>query len=177
MKIKSTIIMFFVMAALMSSTGCSTIQGWFDNKPNNENASSEFPKGTIFFRKDVSSWPKTAILLANISSSGKTISIDSNKKNIWPAKTTAEGKGCNANAWIIFEYNGQWYAGTWEWLRTGATSKTLKGALGSYIKATQIPNNWNPAKGQKIGLMVSGLARDAQTNVQERSNIVWLVWP
>ena len=174
---KTKIVVSILLFGLFLSipTGCSTVLGWFGS--GHSESVSEFPKGTIFFRKDVSGWAKTAILNVAVSANGKTIVLDSNKKSVWPAKTTAEGAGCNANAWIIFEYNGQWYAGTWEWLRTGAVSKTLKGALGSYVKASQIPTGWNPTKGQKIGFMVSGLARDAQTNVQERSNIVWLNWP
>ena len=101
-----------VAFVLVLSPGCSTISGWFHH--GGSVVAPEFPAGTVFFRQDVSGWAKTAILNATVSPSGKTIVLDSNKRNVWPAQTTAEGKGCNANAWIIFEYNGQWYAGTWE---------------------------------------------------------------
>ena len=87
--------------------------------------------------------------------------------------------GLNANPWVIVNYNGQWYAATFEYFRQGQTSKpvgVLDGSLGDHIKVSPL-NQWRPRSGERIGLMVSGLARAGERNVRERSNIVMVTWP
>ena len=137
---------------------------------------SEFPKGLIWLGTDVSKWKKTAKCVCNIS--GKAVSLDSDKKNVWPVAGKVDKGVCNANAWIIFNYGGKTYAATWEWLAKGQSIKKLTNKLGTYIKKTPpIPSSYNPASGEKIGLFVSGLCRDSSRNVSERSNISWIIWP
>ena len=85
----------------------------------------------------------------------------------------------NANPWVFANIGGQWYAGTFEWLRYGQTSKpkgVLDGSLGNHIKVSPM-SSWYPRSGERIGLMVSGLARTSSRNVRERSNIVMVTWP
>jgi hypothetical protein len=121
---------------------------------------------------DVSSWPVTTSLSASVA--GGTISMPYDKARAWPAVG-----GLNANPWVIVNYGGQWYAATFEYFRHGQTSKpvgVLNGALGDHIKVPPL-NRWRPRSGERIGLMVSGLARAQQRNVRERSNIVMVTWP
>ena len=80
---------------------------------------------------------------------------------------------------MFVNLNGQWYAATFEWLRQGQTSKpkgVLDGSMGDHIKVPPL-NRWRPRSGERIGLMVSGLARTKMRNVQERSNVSMVTWP
>ena len=101
---------------------------------------------------DVSGWPVTASLNASV---GGTIHLPYSKAKVWPAVD-----GVNANPWVIVNMDGQWYAATFEWLRHGQTSKpkgVLDGSMGDHIKVPPL-NRWRPRSGERIGLMVSGLA-------------------
>ena len=124
-----------------------------------------------FLHADVSGWPVTASLNASV---GGTINLPYSKAKVWPAVD-----GVNANPWVIVNMDGQWYAVTFEWLRHGQTSKpkgVLDGSMGDHIKVPPL-NRWRPRSGERIGLMVSGLARTKMRNVQERSNVVMVTWP
>jgi hypothetical protein len=35
-------------------------------------------------------------------------------------------------------------------------------------------NGWEPKRGDKVGLFVTGLCRDPRRNVQERSTVAWV---
>jgi hypothetical protein len=48
--------------------------------------------------------------------------------------------------------------------------------LGDHIKVPPL-NRWRPRSGERFGIMVSGLARSTQRNVQERSNVSMVTWP
>lgn len=131
------------------------------------------PAGCLFVGgADVSAWPVTAKLTASVNRGKITLKHD--KVNIWPAN----GDGLNANPWIIAEFGGKWYAGNWEWIRKGQTLKDMSGkTFGSHVKASPFPNDWNPAPGQRIGLMVSALSRGSSRSVKERTDVVWVKWP
>ena len=134
--------------------------------------SGDVPAGTIFLHSDVSAWPATAKLSASVS--GGQIRMPYDKAKAWPGID-----GINANPWVIVNLDGQWYAATFEWLRVGQTSKpvgVLDGSKGDHIKVSPL-NRWRPRSGERIGLMVSGLARAQTRNVKERSNVSWVVWP
>ncbi len=121
---------------------------------------------------DVSKWSVTASLNASVS--GGTIRMPYSKSKVWPAVD-----GLNANPWVIVKLGGQWYAGTFEWFRYGQTSKpvgVLDGSKGDHIKVSPL-NSWRPRSGERIGLMVSGLARSSTRNVRERSNVSMVTWP
>lgn len=97
-----------------------------------------------------------------------------NKANVWPAVD-----GVVANCWAIVNINGKWYAGTFEFLRPGQTSKptsVLDGSGGQHFKKSPL-TSWRPHSGERFGLMVSGLCRGSSRNVSERSNIVVVTWP
>ena len=132
-------------------------------------------KDIVWLHPNVSGWKKTAV--CNPQVAGNVINMEYDKKNVWPVAGTVD-KGTVANCWIIFNYNNVWYAATWEWLRKGQTVKTLTDKLGSYIKKSPtVPTKWHPTSGEKIGLFVSGLCRDKNRNIEERSNVVWMTWP
>ena len=136
----------------------------------------EFPAGLVWLGVDVSGWTKTAKCTCNVA--GNAVSLDSDKKNVWPKAGNVDGGVCNANAWIIFDYNAKTYAATWEWLAVGQSVKKITNKLGTYIKKNPpIPASYHPKSGDKIGLFVSGLCRDKSRNVSERSNITWIKWP
>ena len=119
---------------------------------------------------DVSDWAPTATLHASVG--GGSINLSYDKAKIWPAVG-----GANANPWVIVNLNGQWYAGTFEWLRYGQTAKPMAVLSGGgHIKVPPL-SSWRPHSGERIGLMVSGLARDSTRNVKERSNVVMVTWP
>ena len=136
--------------------------------------SSGFPAeitGPIhWLHADVSGWAQTANLHASVG--GGSINLPYDKAKVWPAID-----GANANPWVIVNLNGQWYAGTFEWLRYGQTAKPMAVLSGGgHIKVPPL-SSWRPRSGERIGLMVSGLARDSTRNVKERSNIVMVTWP
>ena len=137
----------------------------------------EFPVGTKWLHYDVSAWPVTTKMTASFS--GGNVNVPFDRTSVWPTKN-ADGP-VNANVWAIVNVNGKWYAATWEWLRPKGTSKSMKkllktGGEGDHFKVAPL-NAWKPKSGEKIGLMVSGLARGKDRNVQERSNVEWVVWP
>ena len=142
-------------------------------KPAETNAAeTDIPEGTKWLHHDVSAWPVTAKLDASVA--GGTINMPYSKAKEWPAVD-----GVNANPWVIVNREGQWYAATFEWLRHGQTSKpvgVLDGSKGDHIKVSPL-NEWRPKSGERIGLMVSGLARAQSRNVRERSNVCWVDWP
>ena len=182
-----------VLAAAWLAAGCE----WSSSIPEDETATGDTPAadtttgaGTTaggastnglypaeitgavrWLHTDVSSWPVTAGMSASV---GSSINFPYSKAEAWP-----EVDGVNANCWVFANVNGTWYAATFEWLRRGQTSKpkgVLDGSMGDHIKVSPL-SSWRPASGERIGLMVSGLARTQLRNVKERSNVVMVTWP
>ena len=127
-----------------------------------------------WLHENVSGWAQTANL-SSVNVNGGSITLNYDKANSWPGRN-AGGANVNANPWIFVYLDGRWYAGTWEWLRTGQTTKSTRAVNGDHIKKAPL-NNFVPRSGEVYGFMVSGLARDSTRNVQERSNIVMVRWP
>jgi hypothetical protein len=144
-----------------------------DPQPTPGPTPDDLPAGITWLHPDVSAWPVTASLNASVTASRVTLDYD--KANVWPGREEA-GTNVNANPWVIAEINGKWYAGTWEWLRTGQTVKNNV-VRGDHVKRAPMSGDWKPSSGQRIGLMVSGLIRGQTRNVSERSNVVWITCP
>ena len=180
-----------VLAAAWLAAGCE----WSSSIPEDETAPGDTPAadttagataggastnglypaeitGAVrWLHTDVSSWPVTAGMSASV---GSSINFPYSKTEAWP-----EVDGVNANCWVFANVNGTWYAATFEWLRRGQTSKpkgVLDGSMGDHIKVSPL-SGWRPTSGERIGLMVSGLARTQLRNVKERSNVVMVTWP
>lgn len=135
-------------------------------------APSEITGSIKWLNTDVSGWSQTASLNASVS--GGTIHMPYDKAKVWPSVD-----GLNANCWAIVNIGGQWYAATFEYLRSGQTSKpvgVLNGSLGDHFKVSPL-SGWRPSSGERFGVMVSGLARGGLRNVKERSNISMVTWP
>jgi len=135
-----------------------------------------------FVHENVSSWPVTSTL--NVSVSGSILNLEYDKKNTWGSRSSSLCTGCNANPWVIVNFDGQWWAGTYEWFRFGQTAKDWTKVLeGGHIKGGPFGfsrSTWQPKNGETYGFMVSGLARFPTNvspgNVQERTNIQLYKW-
>ena len=130
---------------------------------------------------DASAWPITSQL--SVSFQGGSICLEYDKKDVWPPVAIPRSSGDGdvdvvANPWVILDYNGQWYAATWEWLAVGSSCKSKSAVAGDHIKQfAHIPEDWRPGPGQTLYFMVSSLARFAHiSNVQERTDIVEVTW-
>ena len=120
---------------------------------------------------DVSSWEITTEL-KSVSFSGNKIILDYDAD--WAPKLlgTVELSG---NAWIFVKKDGRWYAATWEWLRHKQKIKGKIAVMGNHIKRAPL-HTFAPVVGETYGFMVSGLARDGNRNVMERSSIILVTW-
>ena len=119
---------------------------------------------------NVTEWPVTADI--SVSFSGGRINFPYSKSRVWPAVD-----GVNGNPWVIAKIDGTWYAATFEWLSFGQTSKPMSTVGGGNIKASPMSGSWAPRSGQRVGIMVSGLARSKTRNVEERTEMVMVTWP
>lgn len=172
-QITSRLIGVGLVVVALGWSGCESTGG------DSESSSAGFPSeigGSIqWLGANVAAWPATATLRASVSST--TITLDYDKANVWRAVS-----GVNANPWVFVKWSdGNWYAATWEYLRRGQTSKPMCvlgkcGGHGDHIKQPPL-SSWRPRSGERIGLMVSGLARGQLRNHQERSNVVMVTWP
>ena len=155
------------------TTGTAT-----DGTPTTASGGGSFPaeiSGSIkWLNADVSGWAQTANLNASVG--GGTISMPYDKARVWPGRS-----GVNANCWAIVNIGGVWYAATFEYLKSGQQSKPMSvlsktDGKGDHFKVSPL-SSWTPRSGERIGLMVSGLVRGGNRNVQERSNISMVTWP
>jgi hypothetical protein len=130
----------------------------------------------VWLHKNVSKWPVTA-KLSSVTFKSTNICLNYDKSNVWPGVEISEDVIVNGNPWVFIYQDGKWYAATWEWLRVKQTCKAKKSVAGDHIKKNPL-NEWKPVIGQTYYFMVSGLARIPNiTNVEERSNVVKVVWP
>lgn len=132
----------------------------------------------VWLDADVSGWSSTATLNATVS--GDTLFLDYDKADVWPtAQTRATNGGpLNANCWVFVNVDGTWYAGTFDWMRTGGTTRQISAVRGSGGHIPYEPlNRWSPRSGETYGFMVSTPARTAERTINERSNVSMVTWP
>ena len=128
---------------------------------------------------NVRDWKATAKMTASIGEGQIRFPYD--KADAWPVATSGVEKGTNANVWAIVQIGGKWFAGTWEWLRKGQTSKPMwvldrSTGKGDHFKKAPL-SSWVPKSGESFYVMVSGHARSSGRNVMERSDPVKVTWP
>lgn len=128
----------------------------------------------VWLHSDISSWPQTRTLSA-VTVSDSQICMENDGVHEWPIETF-DGTELVGNPWIVLEFEGVWYAATWEWLRPGQECKNRASVNGDHIKKDPL-KNWSPESGETYWFMVSGLARFSERNVEERTNLVPVVWP
>ena len=132
---------------------------------------------------DVTGWAQTATL-SSVSIDSSHVCLDYDKANDWPIGQIS-GVDAVANPWVFIWRpdlegdDGQWYGATWEWMRPGQTCKASTSVAGDHIKQSPYhpTSGWAPSSGETLHFMVSGMARMGTPNIQERSNLVQVVWP
>ena len=126
---------------------------------------------------DVSEWSQTATLSSVTVDNGQ-ICLDYDMADEWPIYDY-DGTEVVANPWVFIHHEGQWYGATWEWMRPSQICKSSDSVAGDHIKQSPFDaeSGWKPTSGQTYWFMVSGLARLDSRNVEERSNLVSVVWP
>ncbi len=131
----------------------------------------------IWLHSDISAWPESASL-HSVEHTGDQLCLDYSHADEWPVYDL-DGTEVVGNPWIFIRQDGQWYAGTWEWLRPGQTCKSAESVAGDHIKTAPFDasSGWRPTSGETYWFMVSGLARWSERNVEARTGLVALTWP
>ncbi len=144
------------------------------------------PSGTQWiFGTDISGWPenfKMNGVTIHPAANGVThhVTLDYSGLQEIPAWNVPGDPqnvhNVNGSAWVAREFNGQWYMGTFEYLRVGQQYKEIAASA-----------SWQfvPQSGDVVGFMVStvhrppnlGGTRSGGQVYQERSDIFWTVWP
>lgn len=132
----------------------------------------------VWLSANISGWAQTATLQASVS--GGTLRLNYDKAREWPTARTraSDGGPLNGNCWIFVNVNGVWHASTFDWMRSGQTSKPVNSVRGTGGHIPRAPlNTFTPRSGETYGFMVSTPARGAERTINERSNVSMVVWP
>lgn len=117
--------------------------------------------------------PTTASLTVQIGGAnphgGENVVLNNSKKDSWPGILGC----CNANAWLIVKVDESWYAGTWEFMRVGQTTKSTLALLGTGHLRFPPLQSFRPVVGEIYGFMMSGITRNGLQgiNIRERSEV------
>ena len=145
------------------------------------NANAAFPddlSDVVFIESpQVKSWTVGADL--NLSINNQSVILDhrpnqnSSATSRWPT-ISIFNTPVNANAWGIVKQDGVWRAGTWEYLRTGQTVKSLSAFRFGHFRAPIGSRNRTFNAGDVYGFFVSGTIRAGSSlnNIAERSKFV-----
>lgn len=129
------------------------------------------PNIVTYLHADISNWAVTSVV-NNVEITGSNICIDHTKAGQWPEIDFVEG-----NPWVFANIDGQWYGGTYEWLRPGQICKGITAdTIGGHVKEHPM-EDWVPRSGELVGFAVSTHARFGGVSSNERSNIVLVIWP
>lgn len=140
---------------------------------------------TVNFQRfvNVTAWPVTDRILGVDQDGGDGhMCIDHEKRGLWPAVSFLGDPDAQieANQWYFARINGQWYAGSGEWVRPGQICKVgqTSAEIGKDGTWGGPMDSWIPKRGELVGYMMTTPARywpDMQT-LDERSNVVVLPW-
>ena len=143
------------------------------------NVFAAFPQDfsdVLWLGPNVGVWPQTSNLDASVN--GGTINVPHSKRNTWPISSRfAASQRVNASMWGFVKVGTRWYAGTWEFLRKGSTTRSTS-AFGGAGHFRPPIGTFRPRNGEIYGFMVSCVARDdlRGNNCRERSNVVLWRW-
>jgi len=121
---------------------------------------------------DISGWPETYPLEVHFPREG-SITLEQQGTSNWPLNPD----GGAGNAWIFVYRDGQWYAGTWEWMLQNQKTKFRENLMETGAIAKPL-KDFTVQPGEVYGFMVSGVARYGPNNIQERTSLAYPVtWP
>lgn len=130
--------------------------------------------------RGVAQWPITSTLSSIRVNAGRT-DLKHSMGGVWPKHVLAADKNGNdvivdSSLWAIVEIKGIWYAATYDYLRPGQRFKMVGfNGIPAHTKTNPI-RDFELRKGDKIYLMVSGLARNPRhKTIKERSNLAPVV--
>ncbi len=141
---------------------------------------------TVNFQRfvNVSAWPETNRIIAVEQDGAGTgpMCINHTKRGQWPSSFFFDDPSVpiEGNQWYLARINGQWYAGSGEWLRVGQICKSgqtseLIGPDGSWGGPM---DTWRPRRGDPVGYMITTPSRfyPSFRTIDERSNVVVQPW-
>jgi len=101
-----------------------------------------------------------------------------------PPWNTYGSKSATGNMWIIVKINGQWSAGTWEWMAPKMDNhacRVTEALTGQppFIQSNGPTAQWYPKSGEQIGHMITTITRGGipSNSQNERTPIVVTTWP
>jgi len=154
--------------------------------PSGGSSKDAIPASSVTWAyQNVSGWPIKA-KLSNVTVSGgssvaPTICWDRTYPASWPGDPN--GGSTDAEMWVIAKVGGQWYGSVWEGVLVGnhqcSTTEAQPGQAPFVQAGTDPVNAWYPKSGEKVGFMVSTIARGAAAGntPNERTQIVEVTWP
>lgn len=133
----------------------------------------------IFLNPSPLNFPVNAEITSATVSGNRRVTVTFRK----PGYTRSGNGKVDGNIWVFGKVNGQWYAGTFEWLLTGATqwSKNLEweGGQAPFVQVEQKPlsDQFRPQEGETVYFMVSSMTRAGIVpGAQGRSNPFKATW-
>ena len=152
--------------------------------PDIDNSKIVWPNGL-----NVGEWQRTSqISSIDIRVNSGQVSIIHTKAGQWKQTENVGSASVEdpveGNAWIIVPLNGKGYAAPYDWIGESDPDHMLDvGNLDGFYQ--QLPSragvpelsNWAPIPGDRIGFLVSGLAKNGLENVKERSNMLVFTLP
>ncbi len=111
---------------------------------------------------------------------GPSIELIDDLRSVWPAGTEREQLTCcNANVWGFVFQDGEWFGGTWEFIRVGRTNRSLGALVGPGHFRFSPLDEFRPRNGEVYGFMLAGITRNSgpggtrRLNVRERTNVAF----
>jgi hypothetical protein len=136
------------------------------------------PNQITWLHANISDWTVSSTITGvTLPGAGGTMCIFHTEAGAWPlyVDNGVEGEG---NAWIFANIGGQWYGGTFEWLRPGQQCKPVitRENIGPHVKQSPL-SSWVPQSGEVVGVAMSTPARSNLRTSNQRTNVVLVTWP